>query len=144
MGLDELEKILRVIKKFKGGLLLIDYGYFGNLNTSSLQSVRKHKKNNLLENMGDSDITSLVNFKLLENYFKSRDMKVSKTVSQGFFLKKIGILSRAEILSKNMSFSNTSKMFFRLQRLLDPRLMGELFKVIFAHNTNLKNIVGFK
>ena len=71
-------------------------------------------------------------------------MTVSKTVSQGYFLKKIGILNRAEIVSKKLNFKDKSNLFYRMQRLLDPKLMGELFKVIFAHNTKLKDILGFK
>ena len=46
------------VTKLKGGLIFIDYGYLGSINKSTLQSVRRHK-NNLLENLGKADITSL-------------------------------------------------------------------------------------
>ena len=58
------------VTKLKGGLIFIDYGYLGSINKSTLQSVRRHKKNNLLENLGKADITSLVNFDLLGEYLK--------------------------------------------------------------------------
>ena len=49
----------------------------------------------------------------------------------------MGILERAEIISKNMSFSKKTDVYYRLKRLIDPKQMGELFKVLFA--TNKKN-----
>ena len=62
MGFYELNKIIKKISKLEGGLLLIDYGYLKPKNKNTLQSVIKHKKNNLLDNLGKADITSLVNF----------------------------------------------------------------------------------
>ena len=45
---------------------MIDYGYLKPNNQNTLQSVMKHKKNNLLNNLGKADITAHVNFKLLK------------------------------------------------------------------------------
>jgi len=42
-----------------------------------------------------------------------------------------------------MSFKNKSDLYLRLKRLLDPKYMGELFKVIFAHTYKKKNFIGF-
>ena len=69
LGLDELEKMTKKISKLNGGILLIDYGYFKPNNNNTLQSVMRHKKNNLFSNLGQADITSLVNFSLLNEYF---------------------------------------------------------------------------
>ena len=85
LGLDELNKIIKKISKLKGGLLLIDYGYLDPKNKSTLQSVIKHKKNKLLGNLGKADITSLVNFNLLNEYFVKNNLKVKKIVTQKFF-----------------------------------------------------------
>ena len=81
LGLDELKKIIKKISKLSGGLLLIDYGYLKPNNKNTLQSVIKHKKNNMLNNLGKADITSLVNFKLLEEYFIKNNLKVKKIVT---------------------------------------------------------------
>ena len=112
-------------------------------NTDTIQSLKNHRKNNIFKNLGKSDVTSLVNFKLLENYFKKNKLNVENIVSQGFFLKRMGILERAEILSKRMSFKEKSDIYFRIKRLVDPKFMGELFKVIFAHKIKKKKITGF-
>ena len=142
-GLKELDLITRTIKKLNGGLLLIDYGFLKQEGADTLQSVKNHKKNMLLKNIGDADITSLVNFNLLRNYFKIKNLKTNNIVTQEFFLKKMGILDRAEILSQKMNFQEKSETYYRLQRLLNPKQMGELFKVIFAFKLKKKFSTGF-
>ncbi len=144
LGLDELNKIIKKISKLKGGLLLIDYGYLDPKNKSTLQSVIKHKKNKLLGNLGKADITSLVNFNLLNEYFVKNNLKVKKIVTQKFFLEKMGIIERANNLSQNMSFKEQSNLYLRLKRLLDRKLMGNLFKVIFAYKSKKDNFLGFE
>jgi NADH dehydrogenase [ubiquinone] 1 alpha subcomplex assembly factor 7 len=143
LGLNELQKIIKKIKKLNGGLLLIDYGYLKQKNINTLQSVKRHKKNNLFSNIGSADVTSLVNFDLLRNYLISNKLKVNNIVTQSFFLKKIGILNRAEIVSNKMKFKDKSDLYFRLKRLLHPKYMGDIFKVIFAHKNNLVKVLGF-
>jgi cyclopropane-fatty-acyl-phospholipid synthase len=144
LGLDELNKIIKKISKLQGGLLLIDYGYLTPKNKNTLQSLKKHQRNNLLNNLGKSDISSLVNFKLLNEYFIKNNLKVKKIVTQKFFLEKMGIIERANILSRKMSFKEQSNLYLRLKRLLDKKLMGNLFKVIFAYKSKKNNFLGFK
>ena len=147
LGISELSKIIKKIKNLSGGILLIDYGYLNVKNKSTIQAVMKNKKiemEQLPKNLGKADITSLVNFKLLKEYFLKSDLKVKKIVSQKFFLEKMGIIERAKILEKNMSNKEKEYMFFTLQRLLNKDLMGDLFKVIFAFKSNNNNFLGFK
>ena len=144
LGFNELQKIIKKISKLSGGLLLIDYGYLEPRNKNTLQSVMKHKKNNLLDNLGRADVTSLVNFKLLNEYFINNNLKVEKIVTQKIFLEKMGIIERANNLSIKMNFIEKSNLYLRLKRLLDKKLMGSLFKVIFAHNFKKNNFLGFK
>ena len=143
LGIKELDKMIRVIRKFNGGILLIDYGFLDKKNISTLQSVKSHKKNKIFENLSDADITSLVNFTLLKDYFLKQNLKLNKVVTQSFFLKRIGILHRAEILSNKMSFSAKANLYSRLRRLLDSRYMGNLFKVIFAYKNKKTFMLGF-
>ena len=143
LGIKELDKMIQVIRKFNGGILLIDYGFLDKKNISTLQSVKSHKKNKIFENLSDADITSLVNFTLLKDYFLKQNLKLNKVVTQSFFLKRIGILHRAEILSNKMSFSAKANLYSRLRRLLDSRYMGNLFKVIFAYKNKKTFMLGF-
>ena len=144
LGLKKMDLIINKLSKNKGGILLIDYGFLKNQNTSTLQSVKAHKRNEIFRNYNKADLTSLVNFKLLKQYLKMKHMKTNKIVTQGFFLKRAGILERAEILSKNMTFKEKSDIYFRINRLINPKHMGELFKVLFTCNTDKKFTLGFK
>ena len=144
LGLDELSKIIKKISKLKGGLLIVDYGYLTPQNKNTLQSLIKHKRNSLLNNLGKADITSLVNFSLLNEFFIKNNLKVKKIVSQKFFLEKMGIIERANNLSKKMSFKEKTNLYLRLKRLLDTKLMGNLFKVIFTYKFKKNNFLGFE
>ena len=70
-------------------------------------------------------------------------MNVEKIATQNDFLRKIGILERANILSKKMTFKEKANMFYRLKRLIDFREMGSLFKVLFAQKKDRKFSLGF-
>ena len=147
LGLEELDKIVKKIKSLSGGVLLIDYGYLGELNENTIQIVMKNKKidkNNLLKCIGKADITSLVNFSLLNEFFLKERLNVKKIVSQKFFLERMGIIERAKILEKNMNKTQKKYMFTTLSRLLNKASMGELFKVIFAYKSHNKKFLGFE
>jgi len=138
-----LTDITKKIKKFDGGLLTFDYGYTKNKNQNTLQSVQKHKYINIFSKPYHSDITSHLNFKLFHEILKKNNLNVEKITSQNEFLKKIGILERAYILSKKMTFREKANMFYRLKRLLDYREMGSIFKVLFAQKKGKKFSLGF-
>ena len=143
LGFQNLQKITKRILKLGGCILLIDYGYLKPHNENTLQSVLKHKKNKLLDNLGKADVTSHINFELLKEFFKKNNLKTKKIVTQQEFLKRNGIIERAEILAKKMKFNDQSDLYLRLKRLLHPKLMGNLFKVALAYNCKNKNFNGF-
>ncbi len=142
-ALEFLDIIAKKINKFNGGLITFDYGNALKPNTNSLQSIKKHKYINPFSKPGYSDITSHINFKLFQQVLKKNNLDVKKITSQSEFLKKVGILERANILSKNMTFKEKANMFYRLKRLLDHKEMGLLFKVLFAHKKGRKFSLGF-
>ena len=143
LGFQNLKKITKKILKLKGCILLIDYGYLKPHNENTLQSILKHKKNKLFDNLGKADVTSHINFELLKEFFKKNSLKTKKIITQQEFLKSNGIIERAEILAKKMKFIDQSDLYLRLKRLLHPKLMGNLFKVALAYNCKNKNFNGF-
>ena len=143
VALKFLEDIAKKINKFDGALLAFDYGYKIQKNQNTLQSIKKHKSVNLFSQPGHSDITSLINFSLFNKILKKNNLNVGKIINQNEFLKKMGIMERANILSKKMSFKEKVNMFYRLKRLLNPKEMGELFKVIFAQKKSGNFSLGF-
>ncbi len=147
LGFKELSRITKIISKQSGGILLIDYGYIENINKNTIQAVMKNKKIpmcKLLENLGRVDITSLVNFNILKEYFNKNNLKVKEIVSQKFFLERMGIIERANIIKKKMNNEELDYLSSTLKRLLHKELMGKLFKVIFAYKSKKNNFLGFK
>ena len=56
----------------------------------------------------------------------------------------MGILQRAEIISKNIPFSKKTDLFYRVRRLIDEKQMGELFKVMLIKKSDNKFNTGFQ
>jgi len=139
-----LKKIMNKIKLNDGGILIIDYGYNDKKMKNTLQAVSKHKYADILSDFGNSDITYNLNFNLIGQIIKKLGPFFQATTTQRKFLTSIGILERAEILSKNMTFNKKADMYFRIKRLIDDRQMGKLFKVIFVTNKKNKFKLGFQ
>jgi NADH dehydrogenase [ubiquinone] 1 alpha subcomplex assembly factor 7 len=132
-----LRTIIKKIKLNNGGILIIDYAYLEKEMKNTLQAVSKHKYCDVLKGFRNSDITYNLSFNLINKIIKKLGPCLSLSTTQGSFLTKLGILDRAEILSKNMLFREKADIYFRIKRLIDENQMGYLFKVMFI--TNLKN-----
>ena len=142
-GINELKKITKIISKNTGGLLLIDYGYTDKKMKNTLQAVSNHKFANILSNIGNVDITHNINFNIFEKFVKQMNGLKTNLTSQKNFLTKLGIKERAEIISKNKNFTKKSDIYYRLERLINKKQMGHLFKVMLIKNDNNKFKLGF-
>ena len=139
-----LDDICKIIKINDGGILIIDYGYLDPKMYETLQAVNNHKYSNVLEDIGSSDITYNVNFNLFERFIERfLDLRIIIN-NQKKFLTSMGILQRAEIISKNIPFSEKTDLFYRIRRLIDGKQMGELFKVMLIKKSNNKFKTGFQ
>jgi len=141
--IEYLKIISRKINSSSGGILIVDYGYWGDNMKNTLKSISNHKFNEVLNNFGNSDITYNLSFKLLEKILKKLNLKISGITNQKGFLINLGILKRAEIISKNLPFSKKADIYFRVKRLIDKNSMGELFKVMLATKKNVNFQTGF-
>ena len=139
-----LKTICNLIQKNNGGMLIIDYGYADSKMHETLQAVNNHKYSNILENIGDSDITYNINFQLFETFINQIKEINSIFTNQKKFLTSMGILQRAEIISKNIAFSKKTDLFYRVRRLIDEKQMGELFKVMLIKNKKNNFKTGFQ
>ena len=138
-----LKAIISKIKLNNGGILIIDYAYLEKEMKNTLQAVSKHKYSDILKNYRNSDITYNLSFNLINKIIKKLGPCSSQFTTQKKFLTKLGILDRAEILSKNMPFSEKADIYFRIKRLIDESQMGHLFKVMFVTNHKNKFKLGF-
>jgi NADH dehydrogenase [ubiquinone] 1 alpha subcomplex assembly factor 7 len=139
-----LKNICSIIKKNDGGILIIDYGYLNSKMHETLQAVNNHKYSNVLENIGNSDITYNINFNLFKKFINHFDDLNSVESNQKKFLTSMGIVQRAEIVSENIPFSKKSDLFYRIRRLIDEKQMGKLFKVMLIKKTKNKFKIGFE
>ncbi|MBD1137844.1 SAM-dependent methyltransferase [Pelagibacterales bacterium SAG-MED43] len=143
LGLKYLKDIFGFIKRNNGGLLVIDYGYFDEKMQNTLQAVYKQKYSRVLENIGMSDITYNINYHFIKRFVENfKELNVNFT-SQEKFLTNLGIKQRAEIISKNKTFSEKSDIFYRLKRLIDKKEMGDLFKVMLIKKSKNNYEIGF-
>ena len=135
-----LKDISNLIKNNDGGLLIIDYGYLNLKMKETLLAIKNHKHSNILEDIGDSDITYNINFNLFIRFVDQFDDLNFIITNQKKFLTSMGIIQRAEIISENIPFSKKSDLFYRIRRLIDEKQMGELFKVMLIkkHKNNFK------
>ncbi len=143
LALIYLKKIFNIIKKNNGGLLIIDYGYNEKKMKDTLQAIYNKKYSNVLENVGKSDITYNLNFFIINNIMKNFKTLSSKFTTQREFLINLGIIKRAEIISANKVFTKKADIFYRLQRLIDKKEMGNLFKVMLIKKFNNNFQIGF-
>ena len=139
-----LKIIAKKITKYNGALLTFDYGYTDEKNKDTLQSVKEHKYSKILSKPGDADITHHINYKLLSRELRKNNLEVKKIATQGEFLQKLGIIERANRLSKKINFKAKSDLYYRVKRLIHYKEMGSIFKVLFAHKKNINFSLGFK
>ena len=138
-----LKTTINKIKLNNGGILIIDYAYLQREMKNTLQAVSNHKYCDVLKSFRNSDITYNLSFNLINMIIKKLAPCSSMSTTQKKFLTKLGILERAEMLSKNMSFSQKADFFYRIKRLIDENQMGHLFKVMFITNNKNKFNLGF-
>ena len=122
----------------------MDYGYLSLKMHETLQAVNNHTYSNVLEDIGDSDITYNINFNLFEKFVAQFNDLDSIVSNQQKFLTSMGIVQRADIVSKGIPFSKKSDLFYRIRRLIDEKQMGELFKVMLIKNKRNKFKIGFQ
>ena len=113
-----------------GGVALIaDYGHVESGIGETLQALSKHKYVDPLENPGEYDITAHVDFSALKKAAEGY-VTVAGPVTQGEFLRTLGIAARAEVLCEKATDAQRKDIMSALQRLTAEKEMGRLFKVM--------------
>ena len=135
--------ISKIILKQNGGLLIIDYGYNNKKMKNTLRGFANHKIVNILKHYKKCDITYSLSFEFLKKIAMKNGLSVSGITTQEKFLKKLGILERAEIISKRLPFSQKANIFYKLNKLINKNFMGEVFKVMLLTKNKEKFKLGF-
>jgi NADH dehydrogenase [ubiquinone] 1 alpha subcomplex assembly factor 7 len=121
-----LEDIGHTIAQRGGGAIIVDYGYDSPGFGETLQAVSSHQFADVLTDPGSSDLSAHVDFRALGDAAIRGGASVCGPIDQGEFLISLGIVERAERLSRN----NLQNMTFELDRLTKPDEMGTLFKAL--------------
>lgn len=135
-----VENIAQHLMENIGAALWVDYGHWESEFSDTLQAIKNHKKINVMENIGEADITSHVDFQPLMQIAKKTGCEIIVKKTQGEFLKEMGIYQRAEKLCEGKSQKEKETIQRTLHRLTDEKQMGKLFKVMgFANFKRRKN-----
>jgi SAM-dependent MidA family methyltransferase len=136
----------RIVKE-GGVLLVVDYGYVETSLGESLQAVRRHAYVDPLEAPGEADLTAHVDFAALARAAKSAGAKVMGPATQGGFLTRLGVVQRAEALSRRASPEQRADIAAALERLAGRgdarRCMGDLFKAMAVMHPAMPDMPGF-
>jgi NADH dehydrogenase [ubiquinone] 1 alpha subcomplex assembly factor 7 len=122
--------------------LIIDYGHAKTAPGDTLQAVRGHKYAPLLANPGEQDLTAHVDFEALAKAASVGGVEVTPLVTQGDWLKRLGIDTRAGALAE-ANPERSEEVRSALERLTAPDQMGELFKVMAVHSAGWAGPAGF-
>lgn len=131
-----IDEICKILIKNTGAKLLIDYGR-NNPYGDTLQSVFKNKKSNLFDKIGESDYSSLVDFRNIKNIVENKNLQFYPIKTQREFLLEMGINERVENLSLSATQFEKRDLLAGYERLISKRQMGEIFKVNCFSNKNL-------
>lgn len=112
-----------------GAALLIDYGHDAPRTGSTLQAVREHRKVDPFAAPGEADLTVHVDFSALVPIALARGCKWLGTVTQGRWLRELGIEMRADNLGKSAP-EHAAAIHTAKERLIGEDQMGTLFKVM--------------
>jgi len=126
-----------------GAAFIIDYGDWDGAG-DSLQAVQKHEHIDALDHPhGDADVTAHVNFAALAR--AAGAARTEGCVPQGPFLKRIGIDTRAEMLTNATDIDDVAEeIAAALHRLTDASEMGTLFKVMGLVHRDAPTAPGFE
>ena len=138
-----LNSISKIIKKNNGIFLTFDYGYSDIVGKNTLRAIKKHKIVDLLKEYTDCDITFDINFNIPKNIFKKNNIRFIGAVSQNFFLQKLGIMERASQIVKKQNVSDSKDLILSINKLINPKEMGNTFKALAFCNKNCKFDLGF-
>jgi len=133
-----LNKVIKLIMRNKNNCFLtIDYGYYSEHFEDTLQGLKKHKKVSIYSDPGNIDITYLINFNLINKIISEQNLLKTSNMTQAEFLISMGINARMKQVQKILKSTKEKRQLqSAVNRLIDFKKMGQLFKVLIITNEN--------
>jgi NADH dehydrogenase [ubiquinone] 1 alpha subcomplex assembly factor 7 len=140
----EIMKIARRVRNNRGAALIIDYGHLRSDAGDTFQAIARHSFADPLKNPGLADVTAHVDFQALAHSAENIGARVHGPVSQGEFLQRLGIESRALTLMAKATPEVSETVSEALKRLIGGGRsgMGSMFKVIGISDPRIETLVG--
>lgn len=143
-AIDIMQALSRKIARETGAALIIDYGYWGPAFGDTLQALKDHKPVDVLDEPGEADLTTHVDFHRLAQAAASEPLRVHGPSLQGDFLQALGIEARASSLKNRATPEQAADIDSALARLTERGAtgMGELFKVLAVTHESIEAVPG--
>jgi NADH dehydrogenase [ubiquinone] 1 alpha subcomplex assembly factor 7 len=140
----EVMKIARRVREQDGAALIIDYGHLRSDAGDTFQAIARHSFTDPLQNPGQADVTAHVDFQALARASEDLGARVHGPVTQGDFLKRLGVEARAASLMAKASPESAAEVESALKRLTDSGRggMGSMFKVLGISQPDLISLAG--
>jgi NADH dehydrogenase [ubiquinone] 1 alpha subcomplex assembly factor 7 len=117
--------------------LISDYGPAESGAGDTLQAVYRHRFADPLAAPGETDLTAHVDFAALKETAHDVGLDAFGPMPQGAFLLKLGLASRCDRLLRNATPDQKDTIRSAVARLVDPRQMGTLFKMLALQSSGL-------
>ncbi|WP_262272593.1 class I SAM-dependent methyltransferase [Microvirga yunnanensis] len=143
-SIDVMGELARRLERGPGAALIVDYGYWGPAFGDTLQALRKHKPVDPLEDPGEADLTTHVDFHRLAQAAVAGKARAHGPGTQGGFLRSLGIEARAATLKARATPAQAADIDRALARLTEqgPTAMGDLFKVLAVTHEGIEAVPG--
>jgi len=138
-----VSEVARRLVKSGGIALFIDYGHAKSAPGDTLQAVRGHTFAPILADPGEQDLTAHVDFEAIGNVAREAGAAVTEAVTQGEWLKRLGIDTRAQSLARAHP-ERADEIEAARKRLCEHNQMGDLFKIIGIHSPDWPPPAGFQ
>jgi SAM-dependent MidA family methyltransferase len=136
----------RRVRRSEGAALIVDYGHAQSAVGDTLQAVGSHDFVHPLSAPGLVDLTAHVDFQALAQSAEAMDAAVFGPLTQGDFLRRLGIESRTAALKAAAPRDKTGEIEAALHRLTssDAGGMGGLFKALAMAHPKFGVLPGFE
>jgi NADH dehydrogenase [ubiquinone] 1 alpha subcomplex assembly factor 7 len=131
------------LQRNRGAALIVDYGYARPRLGDSLQAVAAHKKVDVLSDPGQADLSAHVDFAALADSARGAGAQSFGPATQGDFLRALGIGQRLAALRQRADATQAAVLEAGVARLIEPKQMGTLFKVLALIDSQSSPPAGF-
>jgi SAM-dependent MidA family methyltransferase len=140
----EIMKLARRVRDQNGAALIIDYGHMRSDAGDTFQAIARHSYTDPLKAPGQADLTAHVDFHAMARAAEDLGASIHGPVTQGEFLKQLGIETRAVALMSKASHETSEDIARALKRLIGGGRdgMGSMFKVLGISHPNLTVLAG--